>query len=213
MRTVMVEDLWDTRGWWADARRHRHDAGEGEPGRRRGHGRRGRGYGGPQFAGWWPGDGGRQRSRPRRGDVRLAVLMLLTERSMHGYQIITELTERSEGNWRPSPGSVYPTLQQLEDEGLVSAAERDGRRTFELTEAGRTAIAELTKGRRAPWEDMAEESDDGTTTLRRRAMQVAAAIMQVVTGGSEDQVARAEKVLADTQRALYRILSEDAQEV
>ena len=127
---------------------------------------------------------------------------------MHGYQIITELSERSDGVWRPSPGSVYPTLQQLEDEGLVVAAERDGRRTFSLTDDGRATVEALPAGRRAPWEEMAAPDDD-TVGIRRRVGQVAAAAMQVSAAGTDDQVARAEEVLAEAQRALYRLLSED----
>jgi len=140
--------------------------------------------------------------------VRVAVLLLLAEEPMHGYQVINELSERSDGVWRPSPGSVYPTLQQLEDEGLVVAAERDGRRTFSLTDAGRATVQELPPGRRAPWEEMAMP-EDGGVGLRRRIGQVAAAAAQVMAGGTDDQVARAEDVLADAQRALYRLLSED----
>jgi DNA-binding PadR family transcriptional regulator len=140
--------------------------------------------------------------------VRLAVLLLLAEEPMHGYQIITELTERSDGMWRPSPGSVYPTLQQLEDEGLVVALERDGRRTFSLTDDGRATVEALPAGRRAPWEEMVAPDDD-TVGMRRRITQVAAAAMQVMAGGTEDQIARAEEVLAEAQRALYRLLSED----
>ncbi|HXX88605.1 MAG TPA: PadR family transcriptional regulator [Acidimicrobiales bacterium] len=200
--------------WWDAARRHRHESGDEGRGasRRRGHRRGGpaRGWGGQDFGGWWSGwGGGRPRPRPRRGDVRLAVLMLLAEEPMHGYQIITELTERSEGTWRPSPGSVYPTLQQLEDEGLVVASERDGRRTYSLTDTGRRTLEELPPGRSAPWEEMAAEPDDAVKRLRRRIAQVAAASMQVGAGGTRQQVDQAEQVLADAQRSLYRILSED----
>src|ERR1700731_1843201 len=95
--------------------------------------------------------------RAGRGDIRAAILALLAEQPMHGYQIIQELTERSGGAWRPSPGSVYPTLQQLEDEGLVRAVQTEaGRRVHELTEAGR-AEAAATGRESAPWEDAAGE--------------------------------------------------------
>jgi len=232
MRALTMDEVWGSsvlpQGRWSMRRWHRHDASDERAGRGSGEGgrpgpgpgpgpghrgsrrarRQGWGWGGQGYGGWWGGEGDRPRSRPRRGDVRLAVLLLLDEQPMHGYQIITELTERSDGLWRPSPGSVYPTLQQLEDEGLVAAAERDGRRTFALTDSGRATVEALPEGRRAPWEDMAAP-DDGTGGLRRRAMQVAAAVMQVATGGSDEQIAHAEQVLADTQRALYRLLSED----
>ena len=163
------------------------------------------------FAGPWAWTGGPRgrRPRPRRGDVRLAVLTLLAESPMHGYQIITELTTRSGGVWRPSPGSVYPTLQQLEDEGLVSVSERDGRRTFELTDAGRAEVQTASQGRRAPWEEMADEADDGAGDLREYAGQLMAAVLQVAAAGTPGQVARAETMVNETRRALYRLLAED----
>jgi DNA-binding PadR family transcriptional regulator len=180
----------------------------GDRGRGPGHhgGRGPWGFGGPPFPGPWFGGG---RPRPRRGDVRLAVLTLLAEAPMHGYQIITELSSRSGGVWRPSPGSVYPTLQQLQDEGLVSLEEQDGRRTFSLTDAGRTEIERASQGRRAPWEDMADEADDGAGRLRAQVGQLVAAVMQVAATGSEEQVAQSERLLTETRRSLYRLLAED----
>jgi DNA-binding PadR family transcriptional regulator len=175
-----------------------------------GHHPRGRGpwgFGGPPFPGPWFAGGGRP--RPRRGDVRLAVLTLLAEQPMHGYQIITELGSRSGGVWRPSPGSVYPTLQQLQDEGLVTVSEEDGRRTFSLTDAGRAEVERASAGRRAPWEDMADEADDAAGGLKSLVGQLIAATIQVATAGTHDQVAQAEKVLTDARRAMYRLLAED----
>jgi DNA-binding PadR family transcriptional regulator len=175
-----------------------------------GHHHRGRGpwgFGGPPFPGPWFAGGGRP--RPRRGDVRLAVLTLLAEQPMHGYQIITELGSRSGGVWRPSPGSVYPTLQQLQDEGLVTVSEEDGRRTFSLTDAGRAEVERASAGRRAPWEDMADEADDAAGGLKSLVGQLIAATIQVATAGTHDQVAQAEKVLTDARRAMYRLLAED----
>jgi DNA-binding PadR family transcriptional regulator len=175
-----------------------------------GHHHRGRGpwgFGGPPFPGPWFAGGGRP--RPRRGDVRLAVLTLLAEQPMHGYQIITELGSRSGGVWRPSPGSVYPTLQQLQDEGLVTVAEEDGRRTFSLTDAGKAEVERASAGRRAPWEDMADEADDAAGGLKSLVGQLIAATIQVATAGTHDQVAQAERVLTDARRAMYRLLAED----
>lgn len=165
---------------------------------------------GPPFR--WPFPGGPVggRTRQRRGDVRLAVLTLLAEQPMHGYQIISELTERSQGVWRPSPGSVYPTLQQLEDEGLVTVAELDGRRTYTLTDAGRQEVERAGQDRPPPWEQPSE--DDASGPLRRRAGEVMAAVMQVATAGTPRQAERAERILADTRRALYRMLAEDDDE-
>lgn len=129
---------------------------------------------------------------------------------MHGYQIITELGERSGGVWRPSPGSIYPTLQVLADEGLVVSAEAEGRRVFSLTEAGRAAVAEGAKhGRRAPWEEMASDVDADALQLRERLGQVMGAAAQVAQIGTAGQVARAEVILTDTRKALYRLLAED----
>src|SRR5215211_6725890 len=95
--------------------------------------------------------------RGRRGDVRGAVLALLAEEPMHGYEMIQRLEERTGGRWRPSAGSIYPTLQLLEDEGLVSSEEVDGRRVFSLTDDGRKAAEERGDGP-APWEGGEESS-------------------------------------------------------
>ena len=100
---------------------------------------------------------GRGRHRVRRGDVRSAILALLDDRPMHGYEMITELEERTGGRWRPSAGSIYPTLQLLEDEGLVTAEEVEGRKVYSLTEAGQKAVPERTEGQR-PWEEGDEDS-------------------------------------------------------
>jgi DNA-binding PadR family transcriptional regulator len=147
--------------------------------------------------------------------VRAAVLALLAEQPMHGYQVITELAERSRGAWRPSPGSVYPTLQQLEDEGLVTVAESGGRRVFTLTEAGRREVAdqESSNAGRAPWEQLRSgeppDEDDLDAVLRQRAGEVVAAVMQVASAGTPEQGERAERLLVETRRALYRLLAED----
>src|SRR6266567_4286449 len=118
------------------ARKHGRHGGPFGPGGPGGFG--GGGFGGG-FGGWGgpfgPGGFGRG-PKVGRGDVRAAILVLLTEGPMHGYQVIHELTDRSGGMWRPSPGSVYPTLQLLEDEGLVRSEEVEGKRIFQLTEAG-----------------------------------------------------------------------------
>ena len=114
--------------------------------------------------------------RAARGDIRAAILALLAEQPMHGYQIIQELAERTGGVWRPSPGSVYPTLQQLEDEELVRETASDsGKRVYELTDAGREQAASAP----APWTAVADESDDALVALRDLAFQVLAATRQV----------------------------------
>ena len=145
--------------------------------------------------------------RAGRGDIRAAILALLAEEPMHGYQIIQELTERTGGIWRPSPGSVYPTLQQLEDEELVREAQSDsGKRVYELTDTGREQAA----GSTAPWSAVAGESADALVSLRDLVHQVMAATRQVAHAGSAAQLDSAQAILRDARRALYRLLAEDA---
>lgn len=124
---------------------------------------------------------------------------------MHGYQIITELAERSGGEWRPSAGSVYPTLQLLADEGLVRDQEVDGRRVYQLTDAGRTAVAR-DKDQAPPWE---RTGLDPALDIRRAVMQVVAASMQVARDGDPTHIAEARRILAEARRSLYRLLAED----
>jgi len=189
----------------------RHDRfGGGTPrgrgdGRGRGRGRRG-GFGpgfGPEFG---PPMFGRGPKRGR-GDVRAAIVALLAEEPMHGYQIITELTERSGGAWRPSPGSVYPTLQALEDQGLVSADKAEGKRVFSLTDTGR-AEAEAAGDGPAPWEEAARGADRSLVDLRRLMSEVAAATMQVGRAGSEQQVRAVGEILSATRRRIYLVLAD-----
>jgi DNA-binding PadR family transcriptional regulator len=147
--------------------------------------------------------------RARRGDVRAGILALLAEEPMHGYQIIQELESRSDGRWRPSPGSVYPTLQLLEDEGLVGQQEADGRRVYTLTEEGRQLAADLLeRAGRPPW-DLAAEGDETALRLHRAAFQVEAAAAQAIHAGSREQVEQAIEVLADARRRIYAILAEE----
>jgi DNA-binding PadR family transcriptional regulator len=146
--------------------------------------------------------------RARRGDVRAAILAVLAEQPANGYQIIQEIAERSGGVWKPSPGSIYPTLQQLEDEGLVRAGEEGSRRIFRLTDEGRTYVTEHADEVSAPWEAMATPPDDDEHELKPMIGQAAAALWQILATGSPDQQARAREVLADTRRKLYGILAD-----
>jgi DNA-binding PadR family transcriptional regulator len=159
------------------------------------------GYGPAHFGG---------RRKAGRGDIRAAILALLAEQPMHGYQIIREIGERSEGAWAPSPGSVYPTLQQLTDEDLVRASESDGKRVYELTDDGR-AQAEQRQGS-LPWEEAAEGADDDLVALRELAFQVLAATRQVAHAGTATQLAAAEQVLRSARKSLYQLLAEDSTE-
>src|SRR5690606_27062294 len=122
--------------------------------------------------------------RKGRGDVRAGILALLAEGPMHGYQIIREIETRSDGAWKPSPGSVYPTLQLLADEGLISASEADGRKTYSLTESGRDEAATQ---RDAPWEAGATNDSTRVKELPKAAANLAHAVVQVVRGGTIEQ--------------------------
>jgi DNA-binding PadR family transcriptional regulator len=165
-----------------------------------------RGGFGPPFVG---GLGGFPRGpRARRGDVRAAALLLLAEDPRNGYQIMQEIEQRSGGLWRPSPGSVYPALAQLEDEGLVRVDEREGRRTYALTDAGRAYVDERGDDLVAPWDEMSDSVDDDVTSLFKELRQVAMAVVQVGQMGSTRQIAEARKLLASARRALYSLLAE-----
>src|SRR5215218_396915 len=167
--------------------------------------RRGGRHGGPQFG--FPGFGPPRGPRARRGDVRAALLVLLGEEPRNGYGLMQEIENRSGGAWRPSPGSVYPALSQLEDEGLVRAEETAGRRLFSLTDEGRTYVTDHADELGTPWEQVG--GGEHTAELRTLVFGVGAAVMQVVQAGTEAQVAEAAKVLEETRRALYRILAGD----
>ena len=170
----------------------------------RGHGRGGRPFGFmPRDFMFGPGRG----PQVRRGDVRLAILVLLAEEPMHGYQIIQNLGERSGGVWRPSAGSVYPTLQLLEDEGLVRGQEKDGRNVFALTDEGRTAATEAAKSP-APWKMPGAGADDAAT-LFALFQPLAGAVAEVHRTGDPETIAKARAILTDARRSLYRLLAED----
>ena len=128
---------------------------------------------------------------------------------MHGYQVMRELSERSGGVWRPSPGSVYPTLNLLLDEGLVTAEDQSGgRRLFSLTDEGKAEV-EKRAGDKAPWDAVSQKVSAPQFELRDLVFQVGAATRQVVEAGTTEQSRRAVEVLKDARRALYRILAED----
>jgi DNA-binding PadR family transcriptional regulator len=165
------------------------------------------GPGGPR-RGWWPGPPGFARGpKAGRGDVRAAILALLREGPRNGYQIMSEIEERSGGAWRPSPGAVYPALQQLADEGLVEAEQAGGRRTVSLTGAGRRHIEENPETARAAWESMAADSAGQTPGLFARAAQLAASIVQMAHAGTPGQIRAAEALLEQTRRQMYQILA------
>ncbi|GAA2793725.1 PadR family transcriptional regulator [Kribbella solani] len=147
--------------------------------------------------------------KARRGDVRAAILAVLAEQPMNGYQIIQEIAERSGGVWKPSPGSIYPTLQQLEDEGLVTADAEAGRRTFRLTDEGRTYVGEHQDEVSAPWEAMSAPGGDDENGFRPVLGQVATAMWQIMATGTPEQQAKARDAVGELRRKLYGILAED----
>ncbi|MGW8557293.1 PadR family transcriptional regulator [Streptomyces tubercidicus] len=188
----------------------RHGGGRGEFGggwerRRSAFGPFGPPFGGPPFG------GGRGRSGPRgrarRGDVRASILALLKDRPMHGYEMIQEIAERSGGAWKPSPGSVYPTLQLLEDEGLIASASEGGKKLFSLTDAGR---AEADGGSDAPWEDAGRGVDwEAMNEIRKAGGGLVEAFRQVWATGSPEQREKAMAVVNKARKELYLILAEE----
>ncbi|MDR2984989.1 MAG: PadR family transcriptional regulator [Nocardiopsaceae bacterium] len=170
------------------------------------------GGGGP-FGAWWagpPGPPGPHRGRKAgRGDVRAAILALLREGPLNGYQIMSEIEERSNGAWRPSPGAVYPALSQLADEGLIEGAESAGRRTFSLTDAGREYVEQNPDMARGAWESETQQEAWEVPGLFAEAARLGGGIVQIAHNGSPDQVRAAERLLQRARRDLYRILAED----
>jgi DNA-binding PadR family transcriptional regulator len=161
------------------------------------------GRGGP-----W-GGGHRRGGRARRGDVRAALLLLLSETPRNGYQLIQEIERRTDGLWKPSPGSVYPSLQQLEDEGLVRAQEQDSRRTYTLTDEGRAYVDGNRDELGDPFAEVTGGVDEGMMDMRQTMMGFAAAVMQVAAAGHAD---KARDIVAEARRKLYKILAEDDDE-
>jgi DNA-binding PadR family transcriptional regulator len=188
-------------GGWCDSER---EAG-GRHGRRHGGGFR---FGGGPGAFWGFGRSPFGRGpRARRGDIRAAILALLGEGPRNGYQIMQELEERSRGMWRPSPGSVYPALQQLEDEGLIRGEAAGGGRTFALTDEGRAYISSHPDEVRSPWDELGGEADEPNMELLASIRDIGLAVWQVSQAGTTAQLAEAQKLLNETRRALYRILA------
>ncbi|CAJ1505076.1 PadR family transcriptional regulator [[Mycobacterium] kokjensenii] len=177
------------------------------------------GYGGPGFGpGFGPGPGlgfgfgppgrrGHRRGhRGRRGDVRVAILALLAEAPMHGYEIIQQIAERSDGLWRPSPGSVYPTLQMLVDEGLIVGSETGGKkRLFELTAEGRDVAEQIET---PPWEQITDSADQGQLNLRTAVDQLFGAVAQAAQAATPEQQQRVVDILNGARKSIYGILGE-----
>jgi len=140
--------------------------------------------------------------------VRTAALSLIAEQPRNGYQIIQEIAERSGGLWRPSSGSVYPALQQLEDEGLIRVEVEEGRRAFQLTDAGRQYVETHKDELVAPWDEVTAGVDDKALGMWQLMGQVAMAVAQVHHAGTPAQSAQARQILSNARRSLYQILAE-----
>jgi len=181
-------------------------------------------YGGPPFGGppgppfalglhGGPPHFGRRLRRMRRGDVRAAILVLLDEGPRNGYQVMQEIEQRSEGAWRPSPGSVYPALQLLADEGLIrTTGSGEGGNVYELTDAGRGHVEERREQLGEPWRLAGAHMPEGARELGGLLAQVGVAASQVMHAGTEEQHAAAAKLLGETRSSLYRILAGDEPE-
>jgi DNA-binding PadR family transcriptional regulator len=175
---------------------HQHTFGEHRGG---GRGRRGGREGGRD--GRWGGP------RMRRGDIRTAILAVLTEGPGHGYDVMQNLEDKTGGAWRPSPGSVYPTLQLLEDEGRVRSTERDGKRVFEITESGRTESAErIEQAGGTPWE-LVGKGPKRNREVRDEFAQLFRAFKQISEVGTPEQVERGLLIVNDARKQLYQILA------
>jgi DNA-binding PadR family transcriptional regulator len=187
------------RGWEADPGRRAGPRGEQHHPHGQREGRSGRGR-----------PGGRGRGRAQRGDVRTAILLLLTDQPMHGYQIMQAMSDRTGGAWHPSPGAIYPTIAQLEDEGLVTTNEEGGRRLVTLTDEGRTYLEERSARLGDPFADFADAPN--RPDLRDPLHQVHAAVRQIEVGGSATQLEAAERILAQAKRSLYLILAGEGED-
>jgi DNA-binding PadR family transcriptional regulator len=204
--------------------------GPGGPWRGGPHDRPGSGGPGPRGPGWGPGFGGPGwnemrnlrdafgnmfgRARARRGNVRSAILTLLAEKPHNGYQIMQAIEQRSNGQWKPSSGSIYPTLQLLEDEGLVEAEEtkpgQTGSKSYKLSAKGKRYVDDNKAELEAEWAPASEDSGGGDPRweLMNLFRQVAGAAMQVAQSGTPKQIDDAKALLNDVRRNLYRILAD-----
>ncbi len=144
--------------------------------------------------------------RARRGNVRAAILAVLAEQAMHGYEVMQQLESRSGGMWRPSPGSIYPTLQLLEDQGLVKSEDVEGRRVFSLTDEGK-AEAETITQRGEPWATSESGPEGARFKMRGATIQLIAAVKQVGMAGSQEQIDKTLEILAEARKRIYGLLA------
>jgi DNA-binding PadR family transcriptional regulator len=169
------------------------------------------GWGGPPPWVAWGGHGfGGGRPRAAKGNVRTAILALLWEGPRHGYQLMQDIAERSNGEWRPSPGSIYPVLSALQDEGLVDDEKVEGKRVFTLTESGRAHVQERADELSTVFDAFAADAEaPEEADVKALLVDVASAAVQVMRSGTPAQVADAKVILAQVRRDLYRVLAEE----
>lgn len=163
--------------------------------------------GGERRGGPHRGGGRGRRDRRSRGDVRIAVLLLLAEGPQHGYQLMQTITERTSGRWTPSPGAIYPTLSQLEDEGLVLTTPEGGRKLASLTEAGRAHVEEQSASWPDPFASPDAGADEEIPDLRAALHDLAGAVREAGRSASAAQLAEVTALLAGAKRSVYRILA------
>ncbi len=152
---------------------------------------------------------GPQRGRRReRGDVLHAILLLLAEQPRHGYEIITELADRSDGQWQPSPGSIYPVLKRLAQGGLLASSNEDGKRVFSLTDAGRALVAAEGESWGQPWANVGDDSSDAAEVMWNEGRQLGSAVQQVGQLNDPAQIAATAEILVEARKRIYRLLAE-----
>ncbi len=151
--------------------------------------------------------GGRGPGRGRKGDVRNAILALLKNQELNGYGMISAISEKTDGLWSPSAGSIYPALGLLEDEGLIEPAEASGKKVYRLTEAGRTHVDEHADALANPWEKVAQPHQ-GFLDVRSDMHQLGMAVQQVVVAGDQGQHEKVKAILESARKDVYRLLAE-----
>jgi DNA-binding PadR family transcriptional regulator len=170
-----------------------------------------RGMAGPGFGpggfGTFGGFGRRQGGRMRRGGTQVAILALLAEQPMHGYQIIQELATRSGGAWTPGAGSVYPALEQMEALGLITGEQQDDKRVYSITDKGRELSSDHQARGNAPWDDAADASGP-RVDLGQSIFALMAAVQQVGKTGSDEQIAKVVELVDTARKQVYGILAE-----
>ena len=145
--------------------------------------------------------------RRRRGDIRTAVLAALEEAPAHGYELIQRFEEKTAGMWRPSAGSIYPTLQLLEDEGLVRSSERDGKKVYELTDEGRAAATQrMADAGGSPW--ASGQNNRGYREYGDAIRQLALASRQAAVTGDPELMAKVTEIISDARKRIYTLLAE-----